>query len=250
MTDQRLLFGILGGMGPQATLDLQQKLIDLMPAQTDQDHLPVVTWNVPQIPDRQRALAGVGVSPLPAILEGVVQLNRLGVSHILLPCNTAHHWYAELAYASQAPILNLIDVSINSVANLSQRPSRVGIIATEGTLAAGWYQQRLQALGITSVLPTAGELADLFVPGCYAVKRGEHQRAGLLLEQLAKRLVQRGADHLLLACTEVPIALTAIRSPLLELSTDPAIALAQHCVSVWQGATSDYLSDADITARN
>lgn len=230
-----LLFGVLGGMGPLATLDLLHKIIEITPASRDQEHLPVVTWNVPQIPDRQKALAGQGESPLPQLLHALQQLNRLNVSHIAIPCNTAHHWYPQLAEASRAPILHLVDIAAAHIANLQPRPQRVGIIATEATLQAGWYQHRLAALGIDTVLPNEQELSTLFVPGCYAVKRGENALGGQLLQELATALLERGAERLVLACTEIPLAFSAVASPLLAVSIDPAYALAQHCVTLWQG---------------
>ncbi|CNH37334.1 putative aspartate/glutamate racemase [Yersinia frederiksenii] len=229
-----LLFGVLGGMEPLATLDLLQKIIEITPVSRDQEHLPVVTWNVPQIPDRQKALAGIGESPLPQLLHAIQQLNQLGVSHIAIPCNTAHHWYPQLASASRAPILHIVDIAVAHIANLHPRPQQVGIIATEATLQAQWYQERLAALGIRTILPTEQELKTLFVPGCYAVKRGEVELGGRLLQELATALLERGAEKLVLACTEIPLAFNAIESQLLALSIDPAYALAQHCVTLWQ----------------
>lgn len=78
------LLGILGGMGPLATLDLMHKLLRATPASSDQQQIPHVVWNVPQIADRQQALAGTGPSPLPQLLLGVEQLNRAGASHIVI----------------------------------------------------------------------------------------------------------------------------------------------------------------------
>jgi aspartate racemase len=167
------LLGVLGGMGPLATLDFQHKLLDATPAQSDQHHLPSVVWNVPQIADRQKALAGAGPSPLPQLLEGIEKLNQAGASHIAIPCNTAHHWYPQLSAASDAPILHIVDATLDALLTVAKKPERVGIIATKGTLDAGWYQQRLAAQGIESITPTEDELAEWFVPGCYAVKRGK-----------------------------------------------------------------------------
>ncbi|KAA8999048.1 aspartate/glutamate racemase family protein [Affinibrenneria salicis] len=228
-----LLIGILGGMGPLATLDLWQKIIAGTPARRDQDHVPLVVWNVPQIPDRQAALAGRGESPLPALLRAIQQLNALGVSHIALPCNTAHHWYPQLAAASRAPLLHIADLTARHLAAVAPLPARVGLIATEGTLAAGWYQQRLSALGITPLLPERQEMDNQFVPGCYAVKRGELRLGGELLHQLAGALVARGAQRLILACTEVPPALQAVASPLQAIAIDPTHILAQACIDLW-----------------
>ncbi|PWC14489.1 aspartate/glutamate racemase family protein [Brenneria corticis] len=232
------LIGVLGGMGPLATVDLLQKIIEETPVSRDQEHVPVVAWSVPQIPDRQQALAGTGESPLPALLAAVEQLNRLSVSHIVIPCNTAHHWFDALAQKSEAPLIHIADATLASVEYLVKNRAKVlrkiGLIATRGTLDAGWYQQRFAALGAETLEPDEQELATLFVPGCYAVKRGELQKGGYLLEQLAQRLIDRGAEWLVLACTEVPPALAAINSRWLDISLDPTRALARACVREWR----------------
>lgn len=228
------LLGVLGGMGPLATLDFQHQLLEATPADRDQHHLPSVVWNVPQIADRQKALAGVGPSPLPQLLEGIEKLNQAGASHIVIPCNTAHHWYPQLSAASDSPILHIVDATVDALLNIPKRPQRVGIIATKGTLDAGWYQQRLAAQGIDAITPNEDELAEWFVPGCYAVKRGKLEEGGKLLSLQALALMARGAQQLVLACTEVPVALRAVDAPFLSLTHDPAQSLAERCSRLWQ----------------
>lgn len=233
MTD--CLIGVLGGMGPLATADLVQKIIAATPAERDQDHVPMVVWNVPQIPDRQQALAGMGPSPLPVLLEAVRALNQLPISHLVIPCNTAHHWFDALAAASRAPLLHIADATLAAMRQPIVAPSEItGLIATHGTLRAGWYQQRLAATGCEVLEPTPQEMDELFVPGCYAVKRGELIKGGMLLEQLADRLAERGASRLILACTEVSPALAAVNSRWLAHSIDTTQALAQSCVELWR----------------
>ncbi len=228
------LLGVLGGMGPLATLDFQRRLLEATPAQSDQQQLPSVVWNVPQIADRQKALAGTGPSPLPQLIHGIRVLNQAGASHIAIPCNTAHHWYDALSEASDAPILHIVDATLAALEQEANTPQRVGIIATKGTLDAGWYQQKLAAQGIEVIEPMPEELAQWFVPGCYAVKRGALKEGGELLAQQALTLFARGAQKLILACTEVPVALQAINAPFLHLTFDPAQALAKRCSQLWQ----------------
>ncbi|MFP1945381.1 aspartate/glutamate racemase family protein [Lonsdalea quercina] len=233
MTD--CLIGILGGMGPLATADLVQKIIVSTPADRDQDHVPLVVWNVPQIPDRQKALAGTGPSPLPVLLKAIRALNQLPLSHVVIPCNTAHHWFDALAAASRAPLLHIADATLAAMReHVTVPPEVTGLIATQGTLRAGWYQQRLAATGNEVLEPTPQEMEELFVPGCYAVKRGELVEGGVLLEQLAERLADRGATRLILACTEVAPALAAVNSRWQTRSIDTTQALAQACVELWQ----------------
>lgn len=226
--------GILGGMGPLATLDLQQKILAATRAERDQDHLPVVVWNIPQIADRQQALAGSGPSPLPQLLDAVKGLNQAGVSHIAMPCNTAHYWYDALAAASAAPLLHIADITVQAIAQAPLRPATIGLIATGGTLNAGEFQTRFSRVGIRVVTPTRDELERWFVPGCYAVKRGDIQAGGHLFNALADQLISRGASKLVLACTEVPPALDAIASVHLPHTLDPTAALARACVNLWQ----------------
>lgn len=228
------LVGILGGMGPLATVDLMAKIIAQTPAARDQDHVPVVAWNVPQVPDRQRALAGDGPSPLPAMQEGIARLNDAGATCIAIACNTAHHWHAELQAASSAPVLHIARITLD-VLRREQVAGPVGLIATHGTLAAGLYQDLLEAAGIECLLPDAQQMDTLFVPGCYAIKRGAVSEGGYLLDALADALVARGAARLLLACTEVPVGLERIASPLLPVCIDPTLALAHACIAHYRG---------------
>nr|WP_255463853.1 amino acid racemase [Pantoea formicae] len=226
--------GVLGGMGPLATVDFMHKLLLATPAVNDQQQIPVVAWNVPQIADRQRALAGKGPSPLPQLLQALNKLTEAGASHIAIPCNTAHHWYDALAAASAVPVLHIVETTLSALETLTERPKHVGLIATQGTLDAGWYQQGLTKLGISPVLPTAKEMDEWFVPGCYAVKRDERVQAGELLLRQALALQERGAQILILACTEVPLALQAVDTSSLTPTLDPATLLAERCSQLWQ----------------
>jgi aspartate racemase len=228
------LVGILGGMGPLATVDLMAKIIANTPAVRDQEHVPVVAWNVPQVPDRQRALAGDGPSPLPAMLEGIARLNDAGASCIAIACNTAHHWYDELQAQSGAPVLHIARITLDALPR-DGAAGPIGLIATEGTIAAKLYQGLLEPAGMRCLTPDMDQMASLFVPGCYAIKRGEVEAGGRLLEAAAQALVARGASRLVLACTEVPVGLERIDSALLPLCIDPTLALAQACIAHWRG---------------
>ncbi len=221
-------------MGPLATLDFLNQLLAATPAKSDQEHVATVIWNVPQIPDRQRALAGTGESPLPAMLEGIARLNDAGATRIAIPCNTAHLWFGELALASRSPLIHIVDATIDALGTWRERP--VGLVATRGTVEAGLYQSRFADRNIECLTNTDAELDDSFTPGCYAVKQNDLIRGGRLLALSGQRLLDRGAARLVLACTEVPIALRHIDSPLLGISIDATQALATACVHYWLNA--------------
>lgn len=102
---------VLGGMGPLATTDFLRKVIDATPASKDQDHIPVVVWSVPQIPDRSASIFGSGESPWPTIREGVRRLEQVGAGCIAFACNTAHCWYEELRKGCGVLLLHIGDTA-------------------------------------------------------------------------------------------------------------------------------------------
>lgn len=236
MSDKSPLIGVLGGMGPLATVDFLHKVVTATPATTDQDHVPLLVWNVPQIPDRQKALANTGESPLPAMLDGIAKLNAAGATRIVIPCNTAHIWGEELAKASEAPLIHIVDATIAAIERRGLADCPVGIVATRGTVSAKLYQRRLLTKGFTVITNTDDEIDAIFTPGCYAIKQNRLDHGGALLESAARQLVRRGAETLILACTEVPVGLAHIRSDLISISVDATQALADACIRYWHEA--------------
>src|SRR6186713_3023570 len=106
MTKPSRVLGVLGGMGPLATVDFLKKLIEETPASRDQEHVPVIAYSVPQIPDRPSAIIGQGESPLPQMLEGIHTLKRADAKAVAIACNTAHFWYDDLVRQGGLPILH------------------------------------------------------------------------------------------------------------------------------------------------
>lgn len=227
------MIGILGGMGPLATADFYAKVIASTPAARDQDHVPLLVYAVPQIPDRTAALLAGGPSPLPALLGGLRTLLGAGAEAIAIPCNTAHAWYEELAAASPVPVLHIADAAAAAAARIAGAGARLGLVATAGTLAAGFYPRRLAARGYESLAPTGAEMDTLVMPGIEKVKAGDVAGAGPLLEAAVAALLDRGAAAVILGCTEVPVALDRLGSPLLSRAVDATAALAGRCVQWW-----------------
>ncbi|MBM3340620.1 MAG: aspartate/glutamate racemase family protein [Betaproteobacteria bacterium] len=223
--------GVLGGMGPLATVDFLQKLIEETPATRDEEHLPVIVYSVPQIPERPPAITGNGPSPLPHMLEGIYTLKRAGVDAVAIACNTAHYWYDDLLREGGVPILHIADAACRALAN---EATRVGLIATGGTIAAGFYQQRFAALGKTCLLNSTHEQHTLVGPAIGHVKRGELTQAHALATRAAQGLLARGAQGIILGCTEIPLAIEFGQSAVSAHCIDATRALARGCVRWWQ----------------
>lgn len=227
------VIGILGGMGPLATVDFMRKLLDATPAASDQEHVPVVVSSIPQVPDRTAAFKGEGASPLGAMIASGQRLASAGAQLLVIPCNTAHLWFDDIADALKLPMLHLVDAALEAAAELVGPQARIGLLATDATVASGLYINRAKnlphAAGMEWVMPTAGEMLERVMPGIAAVKAGQLEQGRQLLGSCAQALVQRGAQALVLGCTEIPVVLTQDGAPAPVI--DATAALAKRAVA-------------------
>jgi aspartate racemase len=227
------LLGVLGGMGPLATVDFLGKLVAETPAQRDAEHVPMLVYSVPQIPDRPAAILGDGESPLPAMLAGIRTLRNAGATCLAIACNTAHYWHDELIAQGGLPILHMADAACAQLAAGGTGPGAIGLIATQGTLAAGFYQQRLADNGYTAVINTPAEQERYVLPAIAAVKRNDLAAAHALALDACAALAKAGAQAVILACTEIPPALEFRPTATAVPCIDATRALARACVAWW-----------------
>ncbi len=223
------MLGVLGGMGPLATADFFFKLIVATGAERDEENVPTLIHSVPQIPSRPAAILRGGESPLPALRAARDRLLAAGATMLAMPCNTAHYWYDDLVAGTSAPFPHIADAV---AAELPPQARRIGIIATAATLAARIYEARL-ASGIEYLMADPALYDSAVQPAIDAVKRNASVDGGRLVEPVIESLLGRGASCVVLACTEVPVALDAIASPLRERCIDSTAALARACVRAW-----------------
>lgn len=229
------LLGVLGGMGPLATADFMRKLTELTPASRDQDHVPVLVYSNPQVPDRSTAIMGKGESPLPALLGGIARLQDAGAEAIAIPCNTAHYWYDEMVAASRVPILHIVGSVCDVLRGKGIAGGTVGVMGTAGTLHTGIYQGYLQRSGYNCVLPSDAEMTELVMPGIVSVKAGDLPAAKRVLGAAAQRLADRGAQMVVLGCTEIPLALADTSPEAAARYVDSTAALAQAALAWARG---------------
>jgi aspartate racemase len=227
------MIGILGGMGPLATSDFFAKVIVATTAKHETDHVPLLIQSDPRIPGRPAALLRGGPSPLPALREGRDRLIKAGALALAMPCNTAHAWLAELREACPVPFLSIVEASCNEARSQAAGGASVGLIGTEATLACHLFDGELKRHGLTPLLPKTEELRDWILPAIEDVKMGSVARGGANLEKAVQSLLDRGAAVVILACTETPMALDAIASPLRAHCIDTNAALARACVAWW-----------------
>lgn len=242
--------GVLGGMGPLATVDFMHKLIDATPAARDQEHMPVIVHSVPQIPDRTTAYLSGSDAPWAYLLDGLRTLERAGAAAIAIPCNTAHIWHRRLVDAASVEVLHIGRASCDALVSRIERErgsrinngndsggARIGLLATSATLRARIYHDDLERVGLAVVEPDAGRQDDWVMPGIAAVKAGRIDAGRALLTRAAQALQAAGPlDALLLACTEIPVALSGVTLdvPMVD-ATDM---LARACLAWWQATSA------------
>ncbi len=220
------VLGVLGGMGPLATADFYAKLVRLTPARTDQDHPRVIIDSNPKIPDRTAGLEGEGPDPTPSLTATARALERAGVDVIAIPCNSAHAYLAAIRQAVRVRVLDIMEEVAAAAASLAPRPRAVGLLATPGTLRARLYHRALAAQGIEVVAPTADEEAGVegAIKAVKAGSLGAETRARV--REAAAALIRRGADAIVLGCTELPLVMGPHDAPVPVLDGTEILAAA------------------------
>lgn len=216
--------GVLGGMGPAATADFYTRLVAATGAERDQDHLRVLIDSNPRLPCRVSALADRGASPGPELAAMARGLERAGAELLVMPCNTAHAWADEIRAAVTSPLLDMVEATVEAA--LAARPGlrRVGVLATAAALDAGLYDHAFGARGV-ALIRTGPDARARFAALVARVKTGDvgpEVRSGMA--ELARALIQDGAEAIVAGCTEVPLVLEAeaVGAPLIS-STDALV---------------------------
>jgi len=229
------MIGVIGGMGPLSTADFFRKVIECTSAEDDAGHVPLLISSDPRIPPRPAAILEQGESPLPALRTIRDRLLAAGAQALVMPCNTAHCWHADLMRDCPVPFPSI--VSVSAEAALARQDSggngRVGLIATRATLAADLFAPELARRGLQAVQPSNDILDRWILPAIALVKAGRVGDAQPLMAQAVERLLADGAGFVLLACTEAPLALAEAPRPLRELAVDTTLELARQTVQLW-----------------
>lgn len=203
--------GIIGGMGPLATISLFDRIVALTNARGDQDHIHILIDSNPAIPDRTEAILRGSDAPYPFLLRAAQTLAAMGAQLLLIPCNTSHIYYNRLAQETPTPILNMVGETARRVA--ASGADCVGVLATDGTIAAGLYERALAAHGVRQVLPSPAGQREVMRMIYAGVKAGAAAFDTAPLQIELTRMVEEGAELFLLGCTELPIAFSRYHIP-------------------------------------
>ena len=205
--------GILGGMGPEATLDCFAKIIKNTPAQRDQDHLRVVIDSNPAVPDRTAAIVEDGPSPVPTMVEGCHALEKAGADFIIIPCVSAHLFLAEIQEQVDLRILSIFDAVAENIIRDYPQIKTVGLLGTTGTVRGGLFQKRLAREKIKTVVPDE-TVQSRVMAAIYDIKNTAPPRARseitadlVAAAEGLKANQPDGAQAIIAGCTEIPLAL-------------------------------------------
>ena len=203
MVDNRKILGVIGGLGPIATAHFMELVINMTDVDTDQQHLPMIVYNMPFIPDRTAyILDNTKENPLPMMLKIGKTLQEQGADCIAVPCVTAHYFMGELETGASVPLINGVR---ETVAHLKENGiQRVGIMATDGTIQSGIFHKELEKQGLVPIAPGIRAQADVMHLIFNNVKAGKSAEMDRFLSA-AEDLRNQGAQAIILGCTELSL---------------------------------------------
>jgi aspartate racemase len=209
--NEPLTIGVLGGMGPEATNRLCALITAATPARGDQEHVPVITYNNPRIPDRVRGVYGGGRSPVAELRRTARVLEDAGADMILMPCNLAHFFIREIQAAIRVPVLDIIEETVRFVVSSHPHVRAAGLLASTPTIRCGLYDSSFRRHGVAVIAPDDDEQERKVMYAIYGpegIKSGRKEGPRALLRDAARSLAAAGADVVIAGCTEVPLVLS------------------------------------------
>ncbi|WP_280770564.1 aspartate/glutamate racemase family protein [Salipaludibacillus daqingensis] len=227
---QNKTIGILGGMGPAATVELFSRIVNNTVATSDQEHVNMVIINDPQIPDRSKYILEKGESPLPKLKDNLIKLYNAGADVAIIPCMTAHSFITELQYHSPIPIINAIELVEKHIKETFPFIEKVGLLATTGSVKSGVYQKYL-----TKTIYTLDEHEQNKLMGAIYDKDGI--KGGNISDESASRVLNvletlkdRDVDAVIAGCTELGLVLNDENAKIPVI--DPIFLLAKEAVRI------------------
>ena len=229
------VLGIIGGVGPLATAYFMELLIKKTPAQTDQENMPMIVFNDPQIPDRTAyILDHAKPNPRPEMAKVARWLEEAGADYIAIACNTAHYFYDDINEAVKIPVVNIMEETSERISSLVLAGSTVGLLATEGTVESGVFQGYFERYGLRCMAPDPDGQARISHLIYDCVKANQPYDEQEFLEE-AYRLRDAGCEAVVVGCTELSVIYQELsRHP--KWLFDSLDILADRCVKIYETA--------------
>lgn len=201
--------GILGGMGPEATVLLMTRIMEMTPARDDSDHVPLIVDDNTQVPSRIKAIIEkTGEDPGPVLANMARSLEGYGAHALAMPCNTAHHYAPAIENAVRIPFLNMVTLSVGQVSSMALANRRVGMLASPAVRMTGIFDRAFSARGVQTLYP---QDQDRMLAAIRSIKADSADRtARQMVERASHELAHAGADILLVACSELSIVTGAV----------------------------------------
>ena len=226
MENNNKILGVLGGLGPMATAYYLELMIKMTDAATDQEHLQSIVMNFPTVPDRTAYILGRSEeSPLGPMVALGQQLKAMGAAVIATPCITAHYFHQDLQEGIGLPMIHGIECIARQLAQAGI--SRVGLMATDGTVQSGIFQRQVEEQGMELILPDVEGQAAVMQLIYDQVKAGKQPELALF-ESVKEQLRSSGAQVVVLGCTE--LSMLKKEFPLGDGILDALEVLAQESV--------------------
>ena len=220
---EKKVIGIIGGMGPLATADLFRNITLHTAAPCDQAHPRVCIDSNTRIADRTAALLHGGEDPVPEMIRSAQRLQSIGAELLIMPCNTAHCFYDAVAASVSVPLLHMVAITRDALKDRGVKCA--GLLATDGTVQTGIYQHTFEGSGIELLTPeNEADQAAIMDTIYNGVKAGNLTHDVSAFRRACLRLFDRGAEMLILGCTELPPAFDIYRLGYPKI--DPTLELA------------------------
>ena len=234
----RKKLGILGGMGPEATILMFRKIVDLTPAKNDQDHIEIFIHNNTHVPDRTEAIMNQGTSPLEVLERSGKLLCDMGSDIIIIPCMTSHHFIPDLQKRVDIPIINAIEETVLYILKDYPDIKKVGILSTNGTMKSQLFQKQLEENSLSPVIPPIDIQERMVMNAIYGeagIKAGyKNNSVKNKLIKASEHLIINGAAAIIAGCTEIPLVLKSedISVPLIDPMDVLAKAAIRECLGM------------------
>lgn len=223
--------GVIGGMGPKATSVFVDQIIENTAADRDQEHIDMVILNHATLPDRTSVILGNrGEVFLEAVAKDLELLEMAGVANIAIPCNTSHYFYKDMQQMTHINIINMVDETLKEIYTAYGEGSKVGILATNGTVSSRVYNKGCSKYNMELYVPNEAVQEHIMDIIYNKVKRNLPVEPSEFEGIINDLLVKDNCDCIIIACTE--LSLIPLRNEISKFCVDAMAVLVKKSIEL------------------